>query len=438
MSRPSATRKPRHDQEPMARVLLRAIVVGGLLLAMGWLAITVYNGVPGKHYRYVNATVPNAGSLILHDAVRIGGVRKGQVRAIGTAANGDALLRLQLDGDTHLTKDTRILVRANGLLGARFVELIPSRNGPPLPAGQDIHGGADSITYGATDALDVFDKRTRGGLRSMVGELGQGFTGQGENVNDLLRIGGYAIGPADEFFRAVNRPGPNRALLPSLNSMMGPLDDNRVAIGRLFGVGADAFAPFPDERAATQDTLSEAPGALSAADSGLTEGRTLLRAARALAYETRLTLPPAPAALRATTALLRDAPGPLRSANGLLHSASAAIPATLDLTKRLSPVLPRVTTFSRITTRIANRLGPYGCNLENIAVIWRSMTGIGNRGPGGPGGPPMAFRIQAASPTGLEQLGTPDPIAAAKRDGHPAPCSYLAGEYPTVSLGKRR
>jgi phospholipid/cholesterol/gamma-HCH transport system substrate-binding protein len=424
----------RHDKASMPGVLLRALAMAVFLGGLAWLAISVYNGVPGKDYRYVNATVPNAGSLILHDAVRVGGVREGQVTEISTSPEGDALLRLQLNGDTKLTEDTKILVRANGLLGARYVELIPSREGAPLPQGAPIKGDDESLTFGATDALDVLDKKTRGKLRPLISELSLGLMGQGRNVNDLLRIGGAAIPHADSFFATVNRPLPNRALLPSLASMMAPLDENRVALGQLFGAGADALAPIPDRRASTQATLDELPPTLEAADIGLSESRTLLAAVRSLAAETRITLPPAPAALRETALLLEEAQEPLRKTNGLLQAVRPAVPATLGLLGELRPVLPRGTELFRRLVPVADTIGPYKCDIVNFGAVFRSMTGFGTRGPGGPGGPPMQFRLQAASPTGAENLGVADPFGVLLREGYPPPCKYLSKPYPVPSL----
>jgi hypothetical protein len=87
---------------------------------------------------------------------------------------------------------------------------------------------------------------------------------------------------------------------------------------------------------------------------------------------------------------------------------------------------------------ILRQVGRYGCNIVNLGVVFRSMTGFGGTGEG-PGGPAMQFRLQdipSQEGSGAD-TGGPSTIT---RDGYPAPCKYLATTYPlTVGApGARR
>ncbi|MCU1676170.1 MAG: hypothetical protein JWM93_928, partial [Frankiales bacterium] len=105
-------RRQRTDQDPVGRVLARAAVVVGAFTVLTYLALTVYSGIPGKHYDYVTAAVPRTGNLLTHDPVRINGRRVGQVHSITAGRDGNADIRLQLQAGTKLPADTQVLLRA--------------------------------------------------------------------------------------------------------------------------------------------------------------------------------------------------------------------------------------------------------------------------------------------------------------------------------------
>jgi len=427
-------RRRRYNTEPATRILARGLTVFALLAAMMWLAATLYNGVPARDYRYVDALVPNAGSLILHDPVRIGGVRVGQVRAIDAAARGNTRLKLQLEPGTRVPASTQIRLRANGLLGQRYVELLPGSDSTTLPDGAAIRGDSETLTYGVTDALDVLDRKTRGALAPLIGELGDGLAGQGQNVNDLLRAGSTNIVPVKELFTTLRRPeaGVGR-VLPSLLSGITPLEENRRNIGRLLAAGADALQPVVTERDATRAFLARAPGALAAADDGLTAARPLLRSTQRLARAARGVLPAAPRGLRATAALLIEARAPLRRSRTLLQDVQPTVPAVLRLTGAARPVLKPSTGLLNTVRSIASTIGPYGCDITNFGAVFRSMTGFGaTTTPGGPNGPAMQFRLQIATPVPSETLSQVDTSGLVRREGYAPPCKYLAKPYPII------
>jgi virulence factor Mce-like protein len=423
----------RYDGEPPRRVIARGLVVVGMLAGLTYLAAAFYNGVPGRDYRMVDASVPRIGSLLDHDPVRLGGVRVGQVREIALGPDGSNRLKLQLEPGTRLPEDSSIRIRANGLLGARFVELVPGKSAAELPDGQPIVGDDRALTFGATDALDTFDRETRGALRPLLGELGTGLGGQGRNVNDLLRAGAQEIVPTKELFRTLNEAdGALDRLLPSLRAGMVPLDDARVPLTQLFTSGDRALRPFVEERDATRASVSAAPGALDAARAGLSAGRPLLAAARSLSRQTNATLPRLPGGLRATSALLREAPGPLDRATDLLDEVPDVVPSVLRVTRATSPLLKPAGALLGDLVPVVRTLAPYGCDLENFGAVFRSMTGLGTRNTSGPNGPAMQFRLQAAAPLPTEALSLQDSTGLLVREGYPAPCKYLSKPYPII------
>jgi phospholipid/cholesterol/gamma-HCH transport system substrate-binding protein len=420
----------RRDTEPARRTLLKGLAVGAVFVAFGWLAVTAYNGVPGRQYTAMYADVPEVGNLLEHDQVRIAGVRVGQVQARAIRPGGGTRLTLQLEPGVTLPADTRIALRASGLLGARYVQLVPGTSDRTLAAGSTIRAPRTALSYGVPEALDIFDAQTRGGLGTAVRELGTGLLGHSSRLNDAVRLSGAQMHRFQLLADSVLRqPGAARRLLPSLDRAVTPLDAARHDAAGLFKPAAVALQPFVDRRQAVRDTLAQAPAALRAANVGLTDGRRLLDATRALAISASRTLPYAPAGLRSATALLRESHTPLRRAASLLHDAGRAVPAALRITGSLSPVLRPLRETLGDLVPMVTRLGRYGCDIENFGVVFRSMTGFGGTGEG-PIGPAMAFRLQAIPPSAEEITGSKDDSGLIQRDGYPEACKYLAKPYP--------
>ena len=427
-----ARRQRRRDTEPPGRTILKGVAVSVVVGILIWLGITAYNGVPFAGYSTAYVSIPAVGNLLEHDPVRIAGVRVGQVLTKGLGSDGQVHLKLQLDPGLHVPSDTTVAVRASGLLGARYVELIPGSSRHSLASGATIHAPANALTYGVTDALNAFDAQTRGALGTAVRELGTGMLGRGAQLNEAIRLSGGDIVPFQQLAEAIlSHPGAAQRLLPSLNELTTSLSNARYALANTFAPGAKGLAPFADQRSAVQATLDQAPSALSAANAGLNQGEQLLGAATALANAANATLPAAPAGLHALTALLGDTHPDLQKAGALLHEAQPAVPSALQLTGSLQPLLdPLIQSLQKLIP-VEQQATPYGCNIINLGAVFRSMTGWGGIGTG-PNGPAMEFRLTAVPGGGLSTIGGPG-LGTAPRDGYPAPCKYLASTYPQIT-----
>jgi phospholipid/cholesterol/gamma-HCH transport system substrate-binding protein len=423
----------RRDTASPARVLTTAAISVVVVAVLVALSLSIYQGVPWVNYETIYATVPQTGDMLPHDPVRIAGVRVGQVSGISVDAQGSALLTLQLDPGTKLPTGTGFQIRADGLLGARYVQLVPGPGPGLLHSGITLHGGVNSITYGVPDALNVFNRRTRGALGADVTSLGQGLLGRGTALNGTIHQIAAESTAAQQLIAGLVGPGHLQALVPSLNSLLNPLYTARADIGALLAPAAASAQPFVDQRSAVRAALDALPGALDSANAGLSNGNRLLDAANSLATQVSRVLPLAPAGLAATTTLLKTSHPALVRTRSLLVSVGPAVPAVLQITGALRPLLPRLGQTLGTATPALNQVAPYGCNIENFGAVIRSMTGFGAAAePGGPGGPAMAFRLQVIPASPSQMLGIGDTSKLFKRDGYYAPCQYLASAYPTT------
>ncbi|MCW3040216.1 MAG: Mammalian cell entry related domain protein, partial [Solirubrobacterales bacterium] len=272
------TRRRRRETDSARSVLLKAGATLGLIAAFLAFAITAIQGVPGRHYTTMYVAAAEVGSLRGHDKVAIGGVRVGQVVRTTSSRNG-ARIQMQLEPGITLARDTTVRIRANGLLGARYVQLIPGTDRTMLGDGATLRAGKDALTASVPDALDVFDAETRGKLGVAVAGLGRGVLGNGEPLNDGIRVGSDATGPFSDIMDSIlARPGAAPRLVPGLDSAVGALNDSRTDLRRLFAPAATALRPFSERRSALRSTLDEAPASLAVATVGLQHGSRLLAA----------------------------------------------------------------------------------------------------------------------------------------------------------------
>jgi virulence factor Mce-like protein len=431
------TRKRRRDTPPPVPTAIGGLLVVLALAVLGWQALRVYNGVPGRDYKTVYVSTPEVGNLLNHDQVRIAGARVGQVVERDLDAAGRPRIRLQIEPRTELPSDTRVAVRGAGLLGARFVELIPGRSDRSVPDGATLKGTDASFFYGVPETLDTFDAETRGALGTMIGGLGQGLLGHGEKLNDgLVAVGTYSKPFGETAAELLRHDGAVRALVPSLQSAFTALDANRTQLSELPRVAADAVEPFIDRREALRDTLDEAPPALSSTATGLAAGRQLLSSVGTAAEAATVTLRPAPGGLRSARALLAESRRPLERTAALLDRAGPAVPAALRITGALSPVLTPLRGMLGDLSPILGHVSRYSCDVVNFGQTMRSMTGYTQPGSG-PHGPAQAFRLQLVYPLSTDVVGVKDQSGFNKRDQLPPACKYLAKPYPQAAGGTR-
>lgn len=423
----------RRDTPPPVPTAIGGALVVVLIAVLGWQALRVYNGVPARSYSTLYVSTPEVGNLLSHDPVRVAGARVGQVLGRDIGEDGKPRIELQIEPGTKLPADTKVAVRGAGLLGARYVELIPGRSGDSLPEDATIRGDSGSYTYGLAETLDTFDQQTRGGLRNMLGGLGQGTLGNGEKLNDGIHAAGTRAKDFGTFAETVlRREDAAGRLLPALDAALAPLDRSRTPLARMSGVAADAVDPFIDRRTQLRATLDEAPPTLAALTPGLSEGTRLVASLRGAATAANATLPAAPGGLRGLTALLKEAGTPLDRTDSLLRAVKPAAPGVVKITDSLKPVLTPLRKLVENARQPLETVGRYQCDIVNFAEVMRSMTGFAQAGPTGPIGTAQAFRLQLILPLTGEPFGIPNPAGGpAVRDTAETagPCKFLAKPY---------
>ena len=146
---------------------LVVLVITGLLI---WKIEDIRVG-KGKPTR-VTVQFKDVAGLDEKTAVRVAGVRVGKVSKI-RLVDGKALVDIQLDRDVALRQGASASIESQGLLGEKYVELVPGPFGaPPLPDESVLVGGVpvtfDEITKLARD-IEVDIKEITESLKESIG-----------------------------------------------------------------------------------------------------------------------------------------------------------------------------------------------------------------------------------------------------------------------------
>ena len=129
--------------------------VGALVIAVSALiagmALKVAEGpsvLSGQSEFYFRAD--SAGGLVKGSAVKMAGIKVGVIDEI-QLEDGRAKIIVALERDAELTENTRVILKSDGILGDKHVELLPGQPGAaPLESGEEIvpgdgGGGMDEV-----------------------------------------------------------------------------------------------------------------------------------------------------------------------------------------------------------------------------------------------------------------------------------------------------
>lgn len=418
-----------HMPSPLT-IVVAALLSVALLVGLTLIAIVAPRGVPLLSYYDVDAQFDNASEIADLSQVRIAGRHVGQVTG-SSFENGHAVVRMALyPGAKPLRSDTRARIRLNGLLGAKFVELIPGHRGRLLRSGSTLPARQTSTAVDLLTVLQAFDKPTRLHLQTTVRGLGEGFLGRGQEINHALTVAPGFLGHVGSATGSVvAQKGAASRFVPSAELLARAYDPVRGDLASGFAPEAQVLQAFVDKRTQVHRTLDVAPASLESLRRGLSASTPLLDQTAGLARAAIAFTGPAPAALRQTTALLNEAGPALVSTKPALQNLSAAVPNTLAFLGGVRPVIgPAIDALHQSLPELA-ALGRHSCDVLDFAKNWRSTLGFGvatSAGPlaaGEPGlGPLNSLRVIAVR--ALSELEADAPQYGSQvHDTYPAPCT---------------
>jgi phospholipid/cholesterol/gamma-HCH transport system substrate-binding protein len=300
-SRPSVLGSP---------VLVGAITV--LIVVVGvFLAYNANKGLPFVPTYDVNAQVPSAADLVVGNDVRVGGNRVGVVNGIKPvrAKNGrvSAILGLKLDKTVDpLATNSTVIIRPRSALGLKYVEITPGHGRKVLQAGDTLPiANARPLPVEIDQVFNIFNTRTRLGIRRSLRGFGDGFAGRGVDVNNAIG----ALRPLVDYLTPVarNLASPRTRLgrffrsLDSAANEVAPVAGEQAALFRNLDTTFSALAVVA--RPFIQDFISESPPTELAVIREFPRQRPFLENSAALFHE----LAPGARVLPSAVPILADA-----------------------------------------------------------------------------------------------------------------------------------
>jgi phospholipid/cholesterol/gamma-HCH transport system substrate-binding protein len=190
-----STEKPLPSPPP-SRGLHREAWVG-LFVVAGLAAILIVLAVMTDaalfRGRYIITTrVPNASGIRKGDPVQMRGVNIGRILGFSILQQG-VEMKLEIEGEYPIPKDSRVEIKASGLLGGMVADVIPGSAAQPAVWGDSIPGGTGVGLFDKMDQLageaDKVAKRVQGLLSDdMVKDMQGSASGARQSLESLQAI----------------------------------------------------------------------------------------------------------------------------------------------------------------------------------------------------------------------------------------------------------
>jgi len=147
------------------------------MIVLVWFVLLIGDFKLMKAGYRINVTFTFANGIKVGAPVRIAGVDKGEVKDIllGRGAGDKPLITLSawIDGDTVVPSDSRAWVNTLGLLGEKYLELIPgTAYDKPVPVGGTIQGEDPTSVQEVTDLTKDIALQAKDTLASVQEVLG--------------------------------------------------------------------------------------------------------------------------------------------------------------------------------------------------------------------------------------------------------------------------
>jgi virulence factor Mce-like protein len=347
---------------------MRRIIIIGLLVAIvPWIVIGIVREAGDDDTTdayYVRAIFDNASTIVQGEDVKIAGVPVGVVSDMNVTDEEQAAVTLRIDDEnfTPWKADASCTIRAQGLIGEKFVECEPgSTDAPALRRIEEGDGEGERLlpvenTSSPVD-LDLINNVMRLPYRErlslLLDELGTALAGRGEELNEVIHRANPALRETDEVLAILAAQNRELARLArNSDEVLGPLAREK-----------EAFADFVVQANETGEASAERRDDIS-------RGIELLP-------EFLDELEPLMADLEGFAdqgiPLLRDlgdaapALGRLIQAQGTLADASReALPSLGDALERGRPALLRSQPLIKDLTRLGKQLAPTSVDLDDL------------------------------------------------------------------------
>ncbi len=270
----------------------KLLIAAGLIAAVVVVVILLAGGAGGGGY-VVRAIFDNGSFMVKGELVRVAGANVGEIESVGVtqpgevdsykdgkpqAVPGKAVIAMKIEdpGFQDFRRDASCLIRPQSLIGEKFVDCnptlprAPGSKPPPeleeIPAGEPgagqfllpLENNSTSVDPDLINNIQQLPYAQR--FRLILNELGAGFAGNGENIEEVVKRANPVLRDTDRLFGVLSAQRDQLAQLAAdSEQILGPLSRQRSSVAGFF-TNAGAAAQASSERgAALEASLRKFP-----------------------------------------------------------------------------------------------------------------------------------------------------------------------------------
>ena len=320
---------------------MRRALVAGLAVAALVVALTAAGGGTMPGYR-VDAIFDNVSFLTDGQDVRVAGAVVGAVEGLEVTPDPKARVRLRVDERfAPFRADADCTIQPQSLIGERFVQCTPgtSAAAPLRPDGEHPPTVPVQNTHAPVDldlVLATFDRPSRERLGILLGSLGAGLAGRGEDLGAAILRANPAL---QETRRVLDVLGRDRARLQRLitdgDTVLAALADRRDDVRGFVRDGATVMDTTARRRDRVAETVRRLPPLLREAEPALARLSSFARAGTPLARDLEEAAPDLDALLGRTATFATQLRPTLRRLEPVVRDTRAALPDIAPQLRRL-------------------------------------------------------------------------------------------------------
>jgi len=202
--------------------------------------------------RTYKAELDNAFGIVVGGDLKIAGVRAGKITDLDLdVATNRAIVEFEVTetGFGSLRSDVTCEARPQSLIGEYFLDCLPGTAADEFPQDATIPVGKTSSTVPGDLVNNVMRRPYRERLAIILGELGAGVAGNGQNLNDAIRRASPALRETDKVLRTLAKQ--NRVLADlarDADAVIGDLAANKKDVGRFVDEARDTAVASAERR----------------------------------------------------------------------------------------------------------------------------------------------------------------------------------------------
>jgi phospholipid/cholesterol/gamma-HCH transport system substrate-binding protein len=318
----------------------RVAAVGALLLATAvaaWVFLVEDDGYT-VHARFQAATNVVKGNL-----VQVAGRRVGTVEDIKLTPDGVADLTLKIEDEAivPLRSGTRATLRIASLSGSanRYVDLrIPSAGGRKIEEGGTIDVSDTTSAVEVDQLFQMFDPKTRRGLRSFIRGQATQWNGQGENANAGWNYVNPAVVAASRLFQELDYDTKVlEEFVINSSRLVTDVADRRDDLAALVDQLADMTGAIAQEENDLRSAIDQLPPFMRRANTTFVDLRATLDELAPVVEESKPVTPKLRAVLNELRPFAREAVPTIRNLSALVRSPGAENDL-IDLARSVPPL----------------------------------------------------------------------------------------------------